>query len=852
MGLNNFKKAHKQCPAENNAIASNAAENNDSNDGGEQGNERTNADNDMFGSANSDVHNDSSNANNDGGSLSFSNDNDEFNMSDEEDDTLVARENDQIEYNSPTERTPVSSLFPNNSASRIYFGDNIDCNNEDSPKKGRGVRGMVHRALNDTKPDEALQGQFESSEFTLLMFQLMGLLLAMSVGEKQKIMVFVYGLFAFVTRSVGNSLQRRGIHASVAMPSFPITRSDATRMCVSTQNQSSLWAQIPSETVHTLDDGSHVYISLDELIDHIMAHGAPISWMQDDTNQDSKVQAGINGCEAAKEMLERQKHAVKTKNEWDPNKTHYGYLTLWSDAFITAWVKQKDNSVWCMTVTVAPPNDNDRSEYHTHCIALGPKGSHTKVVECFLKELAEIRKGKWRYYSHEKRWVYTSFDCLVYLSDKPERADITQTLAHSGRTAKRSRYAALVGPELLSSCDQCFAKMINQASSDDWSGDTENTCSPCCKCCNWDYSTNLDGDAWTTSGKISEAYREKDKSTGQYKTTYPTTVSQGNVLPIPENRPVPNTSFIRPHEQTFEWLEQGANLTLQELTVNRKTSKNPTGWTSKHAENYLNSMGINEKTINFIKEQATMQRGASKRSREESKMNDDDHGSSNDDIEANNDENDDGNIIPLLWRSGYDLRMFIDCPMHLLFLGVVGTILEVAATYMKKYNKETSFNTHINAFLKDIIGFRLDYCVLKKLPRKNWISENHVALARIIPFVFGQYVLNFSKEGDMHDLSEEERWLQRLVNSAFVMISLLMTRENVETTRLNTHIKIFLTCCQRFSKCSGDNTASNDNNDNDNANHDPFWFGKANFFSLLNLPDQIKRFGSLRWYWDGK
>ena len=40
--------------------------------------------------------------------------------------------------------------------------------------------------------------------------------------------------------------------------------------------------------------------------------------------------------------------------------TAYGYLTLWSDAFITAWVKQKDNSVWCLIVTFAAPNDNNR------------------------------------------------------------------------------------------------------------------------------------------------------------------------------------------------------------------------------------------------------------------------------------------------------------------------------------------------------------------------------------------------------------------------------------------------------------------------------------------------------------
>lgn len=30
-----------------------------------------------------------------------------------------------------------------------------------------------------------------------------------------------------------------------------------------------------------------------------------------------------------------------------------------------------------------------------------------------------------------------------------------------------------------------------------------------------------------------------------------------------------------------------------------------------------------------------------------------------------------------------------------------------------------------------------------------------------------------------------------------------------------------------------------------------FFENKANYYCLLNLPEQIKRFGSLRWYWDG-
>ena len=80
-------------------------------------------------------------------------------------------------------------------------------------------------------------------------------------------------------------------------------------------------------------------------------------------------------------------------------------------------------------------------------------------------------------------------------------------------------------------------------------------------------------------------------------------------------------------------------------------------------------------------------------------------------------------IIPKIWKSGYDLRMFIDCPMHMLFLGIVGSILETFASFLVKNKHETAFNAHINGYLTDIISFRLDYCILKKLPKKAGSQE---------------------------------------------------------------------------------------------------------------------------------
>ncbi len=40
--------------------------------------------------------------------------------------------------------------------------------------------------------------------------------------------------------------------------------------------------------------------------------------------------------------------------------------------------------------------------------------------------------------------------------------------------------------------------------------------------------------------------------------------------------------------------------------------------------------------------------------------------------------------IPQSWKTNVSLDMFIEVPMHLLFLGIVESIMEVSDTYMKQ------------------------------------------------------------------------------------------------------------------------------------------------------------------------
>ena len=398
---------------------------------------------------------------------------------------------DDIGTNDSQKIPPINfDAFNDNPPSYAYFSSE----NVDSHEKHKGLRGMVYRALNKAPPS-TLSNSYSSSMLSLNLLLLTHVIMEVTGKTKQIVILLVLHIIEYIASQ---------FEVTTRVPIFPHNFDEADRICAG-KTPSSMWGQLPSEKVILLDDNKHVRISLDELIDHIMAFGAEIAWISDDKGNFNNPHAdyGINGSQAAKEMLARCRECVRA-NGFNPDCMCVGYMTIWSDAFITAWVKQKDNSAWCQTVTIAPPEDNDRSEYHTHCIALGPKGAdHNIVMDDLLEELKTIRKGKWRYYAHENRMVYTSFDVVCVLSDRPERSELTQMLDFSGKTSKRSRFVTNAPLEVLSSCDTCFRSNISELFN------KSTALSASCTCCaDWSYST--DHLIWEQKCTVEVSYPPKD------------------------------------------------------------------------------------------------------------------------------------------------------------------------------------------------------------------------------------------------------------------------------------------------------------------------------------------------------
>ena len=68
-----------------------------------------------------------------------------------------------------------------------------------------------------------------------------------------------------------------------------------------------------------------------------------------------------------------------------------------------------------------------------------------------------------------------------------------------------------------------------------------------------------------------------------------------------------------------------------------------------------------------------------------------------------------------------------------------------------------------------------------------------------------------------------------------------MSPSNCDTTTIDNYIKCFLQSVHHFEQYSEIFDQKNSF----------MWFDRGNFVSLLNLPDQIEQFGSVRLYWEG-
>ena len=97
-------------------------------------------------------------------------------------------------------------------------------------------------------------------------------------------------------------------------------------------------------------------------------------------------------------------------------------------------------------------------------------------------------------------------------------------------------------------------------------------------------------------------------------------------------------------------------------------------------------------------------------------------------------------VPPAIWGSGLVIGQLAEAGMHLLFLGVVKTIIFVIQDWASLRQKSTSLRKELTTLTKHLEKKHLSWCKVlsfgktKKLG--SWFSENFMGFCRVLPWVY--------------------------------------------------------------------------------------------------------------------
>jgi len=593
--------------------------------------------------------------------------------------------------------------------------------------------------------------------------------------------------------SILNSSQERNLFESTRNP---ITLNDVDKIYLSGKN--SIYTRLPVPTVSVMDD--HAYVSLTTVIDHFLAMGiSSYDVVSNDVESDSN--------KDEEDGLYHSSFAIEMRNRAIAANFHlqnilFLYLSIWSDDFEPTHYRKNKNSTWLKTVSISSTRKLRSQSLSTYILALGRKNlCHDSINEFYNKELSELGKVTFRYCGREKKLIPVVVKLLIISADRPERSALNYMLGHTGLYSKRWKYSALVSSKTLPSCPTCLKNLINNIN-DVYFHDIHNISCP--RCSNWSYDHN---------NRFNKFEIPKD---------YPKTALSSSPPP-PSLRPVNRTiTHLVYMELSYDIMIRACKFSMYNFLY----SKN---WKKNNVRVYLKTCGISEKYIeeNVIKKCLEMKLQ--------------EHFSV-DDLQEISPK------YPPFWELNINLHQCIDTPMHLLFQGITKTLIKSTMEWLKLHGLNAAYFRFLDDPILKMKSLQSSFCRIdafsygKEISTGGWIAENYGGVARCFCYVFG-YMDLFIKHNESQEHKDQLYFFNFMIQSYQCMVSRLMSpSRSVSFSELDCHIKIFLSSVHWFDKiCYPDMDSRN-----------LLWYSNSNFLSLLNLPDQIERFGKIRNYYEGK
>ena len=643
----------------------------------------------------------------------------------------------------------------------------------------------------------------------------------------------------------------------------------------------SILKNLPHPEIQQLIDG-HVYISLVDIIRDLVGHGRHVESLS--YNSNTIHAQSVRGQEIlrAASMVAMDVSSGAQPKPGDVCGTSPRALILpiylWRDGFDPFNVKKNKASAWCMFASIGTPQSRIHSSINTYLSALGPSSSsHGLVEKHLLEDLQLLSSGKLKMYDGKSKTVVPIFAQVYSIQeDRPEKGSHTYTAAGNSTYHARFGYAGdiLSVKDRLPSCKSCLQARLEGSTTLqlgctnclDWQFD--HICYPVPK----DYpKSSVD----VTDGKI--PFKRIDFGSLQ------AALAKSHIN-------VESGSWSVTQAKCFLATEGVSTDLANKLVEN-----------AVRCRTYYREMEDTSTTLEGMGDPLT----------EEDLMYRDEMIAKYYDPERV----DQHQMIPFPSSWAYPnsgLREWIETIMHQLFLGVTkSTFKDFINAWLRSNRKFATFVVDCNPKINTVKQLCLDYCKAECITNSGgfgkYVSENYLAFARMSKWLYGNLdSLQVSEQYrdppkdkcfTTYSVKEARNWLkarhiefpdqakkstlltiitqainqnplgqwppihveddrrnapviviERVISSFLAMLSRIMIRGVItreQSSDCDRHVKLFLS---QFDALLSYHASENSSNSGKNS---PDWLSKYNFITLLNIPDCMLRYGSLRLLFEG-
>jgi hypothetical protein len=312
--------------------------------------------------------------------------------------------------------------------------------------------------------------------------------------------------------------------------------------------------------------------------------------------------------------------------------------------------KKNRGSVFIRTLTISPPKGFRNSIKNTYPYAIGPKSTDRSVVDSrFQKEMKAINEmdsngvRKKFYCKMLRAEVAVTIRLLSKMADQPERRSALGL--SGGNSTHHTRFGLIIGlherSKYIVPCKSCQEKQ--------YQGDRQWDNTQCINCTQWE----MEGDHELLRFKCPKGYPVSELDDDERL-----------------------SKKMKPKRIRLSGLKQSSDKATEKLIRNE--------WKEETCRVFLKTNGINEKWVNSILSFAKGLKGISINT--PAGMN----GVSQEDLTKTEQKLLDGiTPFPAGWEDPIHFFQNLDVPMHLLFLGVVKTVVELTFRWCKQKRKFT-------------------------------------------------------------------------------------------------------------------------------------------------------------------